>query len=334
MPVPYFKFLKECRKLDNITILHYIHYENRDYAYDFIYYLLQARHLVKMMEDICKNPLESITLKLLANSIYGQFLMEICKYFRYTYVSDTSLKKNSMQKACDVNLITIIPKKNKKNKKEFSMIFQAKYDQKNAKIKNLIQLGAMILGHSRVIFYRQLYTLYKYLEPSMAENCYIDTDSMMWALGDSNLKNCVKKNLLSEFENKTKDMFVNPDAKVTQAGRLKLEGFFAAGYFKCVKNYTLIPFKDSKLESVNKAKGMPQFISSKMKKDHFMTDSFEAEKLFFQSYKLHPTIGGEQIFISLQKRKMTNALNCKRKIIYETDVQYPDRVSIKYNIYI
>ena len=83
------------------------------------------------------------------------------------------------------------------------MIFQAKHDQKDAAIYNLAHVGAMILGHSRSIFYHQIYTFYKFLDPSMAENCYIDTDSMMWALADTNLRNCVKPNLLSEFDNTT-----------------------------------------------------------------------------------------------------------------------------------
>ena len=100
LPVVYFRFLKKYRKLDDVVILHYIHFESRDYSHDFIYNLLQARHDVKMAESVIKNPLESLTLKLLANSIYGQFLMEISKYYKYTYILEETLKRmKASQKA-------------------------------------------------------------------------------------------------------------------------------------------------------------------------------------------------------------------------------------------
>ena len=156
------------------------------------------------------------------------------------------------------------------------MVFQAKHDQKDAAIKNLAHLGATILGNSRAIFYYQIFTLLKYLEPSMAENCYIDTDSMNWALGDPDLKKCVKPDLLHEFEIKTKDMFVDPNSKQTQAGKLKLEGFYEAGYFKCIKNYILIPFKESSLKQNVKSKGMAYQIQKKMEKEHFQMNNYAA----------------------------------------------------------
>ena len=63
-----------------------------------------------------------------------------------------------------------------------------------------------------------------------------------------------------------------------------------------------------------------------MDKEHFEMNNFAAEQLFFQNYKLHPTVGSEQIFLSLQKRKMTNALNCKRKLVYQSDFDSPETV--------
>ena len=326
LPVMYFKFLKNYRNLDNVTFIHVIHYEGRDYARNFICNLLQARHDIKFSLKGLPDTLESLTLKLMANSIYGQFLMEIIKYFKYTYVTDKSINNNKNKfKNVDLNFITVIPTKNKK-KRKYAMIFQAKHDQKDAAIKNLAHLGATILGNSRAIFYYQIFTLLKYLNPSMAQNCYIDTDSMFWALGNSDLKKCVLPNLLDEFEIKTKNMFVDPNSKQTQAGKLKLEGFYKAGYFKCIKNYILIPFEQSSLKKNVKSKGMAYQIQNKMEKEHFEMNNFAAEQLFFQNYKLHPTVGSEQIFLSLQKRKMTNALNCKRKLVYQSDFDSPETV--------
>ena len=151
--------------------------------------------------------------------------MEISKYYKYTYILEETLKRQNKKNInpADINLITFV--KNEKTKK-WQMMFQVKHSQKTAKIKNLIHLGATILGNSRVIFYTLIYTLYKYLNPSMSENCYIDTDSMFWALGDRDLKNCVKPGLLNEFKIATKDMFVDPNSKITQDGKLKLEGVY------------------------------------------------------------------------------------------------------------
>merc|ERR1712115_65748 len=114
LPVVYFKFLRKYRKLDDVIIIHYIHYESRDYSYEFILHSLQARHDIKRFMEIIENPLEEITLKTLANSIYGQFLMEIIKYFKYTYVTDESLYKNKMKNNIDINLVTVVPTKKKK----------------------------------------------------------------------------------------------------------------------------------------------------------------------------------------------------------------------------
>ena len=122
-------------------------------------------------------------------------------------------------------------------------------------------------------------------------------------------------------------MFVDPNSKITQDGKLKLEGVYKAGFFKSVKNYIVIPFENSEYEQEIKSRGMPSVVKNLLTPHHFRTDNFYSENLFFQYYKLHPTIGGEQMLISLQKRRMTNSLNCKRKIVFETDSNKPKRVS-------
>ena len=333
LPVVYFKMLIKKRKLTNIKILHYIHYEARDYSEKFMDDLLQARHEAKMTEEGSDNALESLTLKLLANSIYGQFLMEICKYYKYTYVNESNLGRQHVKKASDINIINIIPKR--KNPNEYSLLYQCKYKQTNAKINNLLQLGAMILGHSRVSFYEQIQTLYEYFDDKMAENCYIDTDSMMWALASENILDCIKPNLKNDFtERVAKNLFADTKSKKHQAGKLKIEGYYSSGYFKCVKHYILNPFHNSDLKCLVKCKGLPNIIQQKLCNENFVTDSTDNQNLFFKHYKLHPTMGSEQMCISLKRRQMTNALNCKRKMIECTD-NSPDskRVSIV-NFYI
>ena len=232
-------------------------------------------------------------------------------------MSETNLRKKNLTKSSDINIVGIVPKSKKPN--EYTLLYQCKYQQKKAKINNLLQLGAMILGHSRVNFYSQIITLYDYFDDKMAENCYIDTDSMMWALADKNIINCIKPHLREEFTSVVYNkLFADTKSKRHQAGKLKIEGYYASGYFKCVKNYVLNPFEEKEKRLV-KCKGLPKIIKEKMSNESFVTDSFDHQNLYYQHYKLHPTIGSEQICISLKRRQMTNALNCKRKMIECTD---------------
>ena len=192
-----------------------------------------------------------------------------------------------------------------------------KYPQKNCQIKNLLQVGATILGYSRVIFFNHLYNFLSLLDSRKSELCYIDTDSCFFFVADEDIKKCVKEGEEKEFLQTSKEMFVDTQSTVTQAGRLKLEGYFKAGFFRCPKSYILQPFSDKEGRIV-KNKGISSKVCEQIPNEAFLVNSHKrkasddlGEEMFFQDLRLNPTMG-EQIVISYKRRKMSNPINCKR----------------------
>ena len=339
LPVKYFKWLVRNRDLSDIEVLHYIHYECRDYAYEFIHSLLQMRHDINKKFELTgeKDSLASYNLKLLANAMYGFTMMEMPNYFKYTYALEDNIRHHPKIDQTKVNLLSVV--KDKKSGKP-SMLYQLKYQLTESMISNTLQVGATILGNSRVIFYDHIYKLLTFLDPRKAELCYLDTDSVFFFVAYDELDKCVKKDQIEDYKMECKKIFVDPNSPHSQASKLKMEGYFQSAFFKCVKNYILIPFEEKK-PAVVKSKSIPKIIRDQMSADDFrlnrkrsseyFIDSSEqenqmckrqkqmAEDTFYHHRSLHPTMG-EQIFISLKRRKMANGLNLKRILTLVSDI--------------
>ena len=330
LPVKYFKWLVRNRDLSEIEVLHYIHYELRNYAYEFIYSLLQMRHDINQKCKITgeKDTLGSYILKLLANAMYGFTMMEMPNYFKYTYAFEDSIRRHPKTDQTKINLLSVV--KDKKSGKP-SLLYQLKYQLSDSMISNTLQVGATILGTSRVIFYDHIFKLLTFLDPKKAELCYLDTDSVFFFIAHKELDKCVKEDQIDNFKGEYGKIFVDPNSLYSQASKLKMEGYYQSAFFKCVKNYILVPFEE-KDSAVVKSKSIPKIIRDQMTADDFRlkrkrsneycnTNEDEslshknrrqfAEDMFYQHRSLHPTMG-EQIFISLKRRKMANGLNFKR----------------------
>ena len=328
LPVKYFKWLVRNRSLGDIEILHYVHYENRDYAYEFIYSLLQMRHDINQKFKLTgeKDTLGSYNLKLLANAMYGFTMMEMPNYFKYTYALEENLRHHHKIDQSKINLLSVV--KAKKSGKP-SFLYQLKYKLTDSLISNTLQVGATILGNSRVIFYDHIYKLLSFLDPRKAELCYMDTDSVFFFVSHDELDKCVKEDQIHDFKVECEKMFVDPNSPHSQASKLKMEGYYQSAFFKCVKNYILVPFEE-KEQAVVKSKSIPKIIRDQMSADDFRLNRKRsneycieeegqmdkkrkqfASDTFYQHRSLHPTMG-EQIFVSLKRRKMANGLNLKR----------------------
>ena len=330
LPVKYFKWLVKNRNLSAIEVLHYIHYESRDYAYDFIHSLLQKRHDINQKFKITGeiDTLGSYNLKLLANSMYGFTMMEMPNYFKYTYALEDSIRRHPPVDSTKINLLSVV--KDKKSGRA-SLLYQLKYQLTDSMISNTLQVGATILGNSRVIFYDHIYKLLSFLDPRKAELCYLDTDSVFFFIAHDKLDKCVKNDQMSNYKMEYDKIFVDPKSHCSQASKLKMEGYYQSAFFKCVKNYILVPFEE-KDPPVVKSKGIPKIIRDQMAADNFRLNRKRSshyenvnddendickkrkqfnDDMFYQHHSLHPTMG-EQIFISLKRRKMANGLNFKR----------------------
>ena len=139
LPVPYFKFLVKKRgMLPSVKILHYIHYEGRSWASNFMKSLLQDRH--DLILAGFKNGLGEKIAKLTANSYYGQTMMERNKFHRYTYANDSHLRKKPAFTATNISLLGAVKKNIKSNTKKkkldkYSLMYLVKYPETNTKIK-------------------------------------------------------------------------------------------------------------------------------------------------------------------------------------------------------
>lgn len=315
IPIYWFKWLVEKRNiLPSVKIIHYIHYEGRNYASNFIFNLLQDRHDLILQGQ--RESLQCAMYKLTLNSLYGQYLMEQNKYFYHSYSLNKSLRrKGRVNRAININLIGAVTDKNN----NYSLMYMLKHPQTTCQIKNLLHVGATILGYSRVIFFNHLYNLLSLLDSRKSELCYIDTDSCFFYVAHSDIKKCVKSGKEEEFSEISKDMFVDPLAKKTQAGKLKMEGYFQSGFWRCPKSYVLQPFPHDKEERIVKNKGISSQVCKQIPNEAFHVSSLKRkadsdirrEEMFFQTLTLNPTCG-EQIGITFKRRKMSNPINCKR----------------------
>ena len=143
-----------------------------------------------------KDTLGSYNLKLLANAMYGFTMMEMPNYFKYTYALEENLRHHHKIDQSKINLLSVV--KAKKSGKP-SFLYQLKYKLTDSLISNTLQVGATILGNSRVIFYDHIYKLLSFLNPRKAELCYMDTDSVFFFVSHDELDKCVKEDQIHDF---------------------------------------------------------------------------------------------------------------------------------------
>ena len=136
---------------------------------------------------------------------------------------------------------------------------------------------------------------------------------------------------MEEFKHVSRQLFVDPSSEETQAGRLKLEGLFQSGFFRCVKSYVLNPFSDQNDKRVVKSKGVPRPVCEILPNESFhiqprkrKNDDDPQDNMFLHNVALQPTMG-EQIVLRVKRRRMANPLNCKR-ILTEVNIPISARV--------
>ncbi len=99
----------------------------------------------------------------------------------------------------------------------------------NAKLLNLHHVSGAILGLSKVIFYDHILHFLRTLDPSKAELAYLDTDSIILALSEDELDQCVERDLREEYEERRGSTFVDESSQLHQTGKLKVEMVASSG---------------------------------------------------------------------------------------------------------
>lgn len=214
----HFLWLVNERKLENFTLEHVLHYEERSYHSKFSTGLLQKRH--DLIVSGFKNSIASELYKLRMNATYGYMMCETKNYNHYTYVRRKNLKRDVglLQNSVAMTLVGVY---GGEENEDVDFIYMVKRSKKFDRFSNLLQLAAGILGHSRVIFYGHLYWMAQMLDPRCAELCYCDTDSQLWGISDEDLEKCVEEGKLETFRKERNDFFEEKDSPNSQHGKNK-----------------------------------------------------------------------------------------------------------------
>lgn len=132
------------------------------------------------------------------------------------------------------------------------------------------------------------------------------SDSLIFELASKDVVSCVIPSKRAEFLRNKHKIFEDPNSPETQCSKLKTEGVYKYGLFRCLKSYYLQPFSDSEPEV--RCKGLARSVRAKMQAEDFTTQKTNRS---FTSMHLAPTIGGE-MSLQMRSKVMTSAINVKR----------------------
>ena len=242
--VAFLRFLIEKRGFKNFSILHYIHYNERNYIASFIEDMLQRRHELRRQPG-GGDPLMSLILKLIPNSFFGYNAIARNKFTRLRIVNASSLtekgkrfKLKPKDQVTGVTLVGVVTKsarrkklkkgsKRKAGKKTADLVYAVAYKRPSTKVINFAQVAAAILSNSRVIFFSLIDRLLNVLDWRKAALVYCDTDSCYLSLckcSEAGWSAVLRPEHQEKPEEVLSDIFENKDSTVQQSGFLKNEG--------------------------------------------------------------------------------------------------------------
>lgn len=169
---------------------------------------------------------------------------EVCKIISNSWIGRLAMNKSRFTHTSVVGVDKLWKKmrtprfKSSTNLRTEDSIADPLYEvtSSKAKIKEdlPIHIQVLVYQNSKLHFFKFLRTIYKYLREGSFEFCYCDTDSIMLALTDTDIKYCVKKELLSEWN----DLIVpkwfadeKDERSKKEPGLLKIEAQINSGWF-------------------------------------------------------------------------------------------------------
>ncbi len=106
---------------------------------------------------------------------------------------------------------------------DLDLLYALTERNKDAKIRNLLQLSACILSWSKLIFFHKVNWLLSVADREKVETMYCDTDSIVLAATEKKFQDCVLPEMRRKYEAEKGSVFVDPASPVTQCGLLKDE---------------------------------------------------------------------------------------------------------------
>ena len=141
----------------------------------------------------------------------------------------------------DDGRVTLVRKKRVRSgpkcRYKYNYLYALTVSGADRKVKNTLHKAVAILSNSKRLFLGHINVLLRCLDPSMAEICYVDTDSCIFSTTLPDLERCLLPWKKDEFARA--DLLADEDAVLSCHGKLKLEGLYRAGKFKTLKIYRL-----------------------------------------------------------------------------------------------
>ena len=254
--VAFLKFLVIERGFRNFTVLHYLHYNERDFIAPFIESMLQKRHELRRQRG-GGDPLMSLILKLIPNSFFGYNAIARNKFTRVRIVRESYLRKKSLLRLMPDDCITGIqlvgavslegagkrPKKRARppDGSGADLVYAVAYKRPSTKIVNFAQVAASILSNSRVIFFGLINKLLSVFDRRKVALVYCDTDSCYLSLcgcAEKGWPELLLPELRPRADGVLSEIFEDTSSPVQQSGYLKNEGEKNCPYFLSERKLT------------------------------------------------------------------------------------------------
>lgn len=255
----YLRWLVRERGFRNYRIFHLYLTRIKHYQTPWFDNLLQTRY--EMRDD----PLLNQCAKLCVNSNYGRFGMMSSRYqatdlitrstFRRKPDYFTNLSVVHFNLMCVVvrprvrsameaaaagkhKLAKFIRQKNRCDALEF--VYGLTYQRPDLEFANYQTTTGFILNQSRIRYFNHMLDFARLFDPRRAEDCYGDTDSVMWTLSRRRLEENYRETLTPEqVTTLEKKLFEEPDSLRHQTGKMKLEHIHRYAVFRNQKTYKL-----------------------------------------------------------------------------------------------
>ena len=237
-------------------------------------------------------------IKLMLNSCYGFTLCNLTstkfKLYENRIRCPTSKQKLDRIKTCiQLNKNVYIVELTKVIKEPFETM--------------LGHVGCYILFNSKIILLKRLYFLLKYLNPTMAQLLYMDTDSAHFLVKHKLFANNVDINLRDNFISEYNKHF---DSGPKISGIWVQEGFFQLANYIGEKSYTLSNYDDD--NHLTHMKGLNQ-----MFQEQFYNQKIDPKVKPYISYNIFMKSPDFLIFKTyMNKNLFTNYIPIKRYFVY------------------
>jgi hypothetical protein len=217
--------------------------------------------------------------------------------------------------------------------RNFKFLYTVTVTGKYKRIQNCIPRAVAILSNSKKLFLNLVLSLLRASDPGKVEPVYCDTDSIILSCQFPSLE----QNLREGGEEYLRSMEVVglEQSETSIHGKLKLEGVFAAGFFRALKVYRLFDEGEmdkegaqllereemeelcpslSSLKTVyTRCKGVSRSLATQIDTSTFAPSLLSEESLKIHKSSLRPTRAGEMT-IQLERRTLAQPYNFKRSV--------------------